>query len=78
MRKANIKYVRDHLRHLIDEVAEGQEVILTRRGDPVARLTSIEAAPQRLPSLAKFRSSIQRKGRPLSDEIIAAREAERY
>ena len=78
MRQANIKYARDHLRSLIDEVAEGQEVVVTRRGEPVARLVPIEVTPRRLPSLADFRDSIRVKGRPLSEEIVTAREEERY
>lgn len=78
MRTANIKYARDHLRALIDEVARGEEVVVTRRGEPVARLAPIEKTPRRLPSLADFRSSIRIKGRPLSQEILAAREEERY
>ena len=78
MRQANIKYARDHLRSLIDEVAGGQEVVVTRRGEPVARLVPIEMTPQQLPSLANFRDSIQVKGRSLSEEIVAAREEERY
>ncbi len=79
VKRANVKYTRDHLRSLIDEVAEGgQEVVVTRRGEPVARLAPIEIEPRRLPSLAAFRSSIRVKGRPLSEEVVAARDEERY
>lgn len=35
-----------------------------------------EIKPKRLPSLAAFRESLTVKGRPLSEEIIAAREDE--
>ncbi len=79
MRTTNIKYARDNLRALIDnEVARGEEVVVTRRGEPVARLAPIERKRRQLPSLSEFRSSIRVEGRPLSEELIAAREEERY
>ena len=34
MRTSNLKNARDNLKTLIDEVSEGQEIILTRRGQP--------------------------------------------
>lgn len=78
MRTANIRYAREHLRHLIDEVSTGEEVILLRRGTAVARLIPIEREPEPLPSLESFRYSIRVQGRPLSEEIVSAREDERY
>ena len=78
MRTANIRYAREHLRHLIDEVSTGEEVILLRRGTAVARLIPIERESEPLPSLESFRHSIRVQGRPLSEEIVSAREDERY
>ncbi len=78
MRTANVKHARENLRQLIDEAAAGEEIILLRRGDPVARLVPVESQAAPLPNLADFRSSIRVRGRPLSEEIIAAREDERY
>ncbi len=78
MNEINLKYAREHLREVIDEVAGGGSVTLLRRGVPVARLVSVEPAEDALPSLAEFRSSIPVTGSPLSREVLAARETERY
>ena len=36
-----------HLSSLLDRVAQGEEVVITKRGKPVARLVPIEKPPQR-------------------------------
>ena len=78
MDPVNIRYARQNFRELIDEVAEGGEVMLVRRGEAVARLVGPAVEPKRLPSLAAFRESIEVKGRALSEEIVEARDDERY
>ena len=35
-----------HLSSLLDRVAQGEEVVITKRGKPVARLVPIEPAPK--------------------------------
>lgn len=74
----NVRYARQNFRKLIDEVADGGEVTLLRRGEAVARLVGMEAEPRRLPSLAEFRRSIPVEGEPLSQGVIRERENERY
>ena len=37
--------LRAELKRWLDEVKDGEEVIITDRGIPVARLTSVDAAP---------------------------------
>jgi prevent-host-death family protein len=77
MYKISVKEARSNLSALLDRVAAGEEVILLRRGKEVARLVP----PQNqglLPSLKDFRDSLQITGAPLSDEVINAREEERY
>jgi len=44
-----------HLSHLLDQVEAGQEVIITRRGQPVARIAPLERPKQALKPLADFR-----------------------
>lgn len=78
MEEINIKYARQHLREVIDEVAEGGSVTLLKRGVPVARLVAVNSEFETLPSLADFRQSIRVSGSPLSQDVIAARETERY
>ena len=60
----NVRYARQNFRRLIDEVADGGEVTLLRRGEAVARLVGAEAEPRRLPSLAEFRAGLTVGGCP--------------
>lgn len=66
---------------LIDEVDAGKEVIITRRGKPVAKLVpyqSVSRKVQSFPDLAAFRASIRIEGEPLSDALQKMRDEERY
>lgn len=74
----NVREARSRFKAILDRVAEGQEVILLRHGQEVARLVPPRAGTRRLPSLRDFRASIPRKGKPLSALIVSGREKERY
>jgi prevent-host-death family protein len=41
MQEVSLREANQHLSHYIDEVEQGAEIIITRRGRPVARLLSI-------------------------------------
>jgi len=41
----NIHHAKTHLSRLLEEVAEGSEVVIARAGKPVARLVPLERAP---------------------------------
>lgn len=76
MRTVSIREARQKLRSLLQDVAAGEEVVLVRRGEAVARL--VPAGPtKRLPSLASFRGSLLPRGTTLGEELGAAREEER-
>ena len=78
MRKVSIKEARENLRALIEQVAAGEEIILLRRGKEVARIVAPKGSRRKLPSLESLRASVHPKGKPLSHEVISAREKERY
>ncbi|VAX35615.1 hypothetical protein MNBD_UNCLBAC01-1924 [hydrothermal vent metagenome] len=78
MVKINVKEARSQFSSLLDIVQEGDEVIILRRGKPVARLVSLESKAKVLPSLKDFRTSIRSKGKGLSQGVIQGREEERY
>lgn len=78
MLEMNVKEVRNNLRLILDKVEQGEEVVITRRGRRVARLSSLENAPTPLKSLNEFRKSIHVKGSPLSQTVIDQRGKERY
>jgi prevent-host-death family protein len=74
----NIKEARSKFSSLINQVEEGAEIILTRRGIEVARMVPSAGKTRRLPSLKKFRAAIKLSGKPLSATVIEGRKEERY
>ncbi len=77
MRRISVKEARSNLSALLDQVAAGEEIILLRRGKEVARLVPPQSQ-NLLPSLKDFRDSLKITGASLSDEIVKARQEERY
>jgi prevent-host-death family protein len=45
-----------HLSELLDKVEAGQEVVITRRGRPVGRLSPVVQPKQPIPDLSAFRA----------------------
>jgi prevent-host-death family protein len=74
----NIKEARSKFSSLINQVEDGAEIILTRRGVEVARMVPSKGKTKRLPSLKKFRAAIKLSGKPLSETVIEGRKEERY
>jgi prevent-host-death family protein len=60
--EVSIRDARSQLKALLDRAAAGEEITVTRRGRPVARLVPPATAPRRLPSLARFRASLPPAG----------------
>jgi antitoxin (DNA-binding transcriptional repressor) of toxin-antitoxin stability system len=61
MRSVSVREVRALLPGLEEELARTGEIVLTRRGRPIARLTPVDgaaAARPRRPNLAEFRASM--------------------
>jgi len=46
MQTVNIHHAKTHLSRLVDEVAEGREIVIARAGRPVARLVPLEDRPR--------------------------------
>jgi len=74
MTTLNIHAAKTHLSRLIEEVAEGEEVVIAKAGKPVARLVPIGKAPgKRKLGILKGRLHVPRDfDAPLPDEVIAA------
>ena len=53
MASVGISRARATLGALIDRARDGEEIVLTRRGQPVARLMPLEAEGPRLPGIAR-------------------------
>ena len=76
MSTLNIHAAKTHLSRLIEEVAEGEEVVIAKAGRPVARLVPIEKNARRKLGVLKGRLQIPGDfDAPLPDELIAAFEA---
>lgn len=68
----NIREVNQHLSRYIDAVQDGGEIIITRRGQPVARLTGIQKPAELTESqkLARKRTlDRMRKGYSLGGQV---------
>jgi prevent-host-death family protein len=72
------KDLRQRLSEILDRVARGERVVVYRRGKPAAELKAISGKRRRLPSLAQFRSKLRVRGRPMSEEVVAARREGRF
>ena len=49
--EVGVRELKNNLSRYLDRIAQGDEVIVTDRGRPVARLTSLDAATDRLAAL---------------------------
>jgi prevent-host-death family protein len=56
MRTVTAREANQSFSKLLQAVVEGEEVVITRRGKPVARLSPIEAAADRI--IAHFREGV--------------------
>jgi prevent-host-death family protein len=75
MIKAGIKETRKRLSQYLIRVQRGEEIIITKRDEPVARLVPIRTAPAKpLASHKELRQSIRARGKPLSKIVIQSRE----
>ena len=74
MTTLNIHAAKTHLSRLIEDVAEGEEVVIAKAGKPVARLVPIGKAPgKRTLGMLKGRLKVPRNfDAPLPDHVIAA------
>ena len=74
----SIKEARGNLSSLLQRVEHGEEVVITRHGKRIARITSPKGQTNHLPGLSDFRSALSVKGKPLSQAVIDFRSSEKY
>jgi prevent-host-death family protein len=74
MARVNIHEAKTHLSRLIERAAGGEEIVIARAGQPVARLTAIpEQSPERRFGVMKGRAVVDdRFFEPLPEEELAA------
>ncbi len=74
----SIREARQRLRHLLDQVQRGHEIIVLRRGVAVGRLVRPERTQAPLPDLSGLRASVKLRGRALSEDLTEGRRSSRY
>ena len=79
MNRINVRQARQHFSELLDSAAKGESVTIQRHGEDVARIVPAKPSrPRRLPDLSEFRAGLHVKGEPMSQQVIAARQEQRY
>lgn len=63
-----------HLSELLARVEGGEEVVITRRGKPVARLSPVQQPGKAITSLADFRDKLPRQKISASEVLLRLRE----
>ena len=66
-----------HLSELLDKVESGEEVVITRHGRPVARMSALPQSKRPLRSLASFRAKMPRLRKPSAILLRELRDAGR-
>jgi prevent-host-death family protein len=71
---------KSHLSAVVDQVQAGEEIVITRRGHPVARIVSDRRGPERDPAaLAKeLRAFVRAQPMAEANSVIAMREIDQY
>ena len=64
VRTVSLADAKAHLSELVTQVAAGEEVVITRHGQPVVRLCGLERAKAPLASRAQFRAQLPRLEMP--------------
>ncbi|MGQ0812001.1 MAG: type II toxin-antitoxin system Phd/YefM family antitoxin [Nitrospiraceae bacterium] len=78
MATVNVKNARRQLKSLLERAQGGEEITIARRGKVIAKLVPPLRRPTPLPSLKRFRATIQITGRPLSVSVLQNRNNERF
>jgi len=74
MKSVSLRHMQHHLSDVMRQVDQGQEVVVTRRRRPIARLVPVASAAHRVawPDFAARAPGI--KGKPLSATLLADRD----
>ncbi len=76
MMRINVEQAAAQLYQLLEQVACGEEVILVKQDQEVARLVPPLSREQYLNRTKQFRASLQTQGEGLSTTVIRARQEE--
>jgi prevent-host-death family protein len=77
MTQVSVAEAKAHLSSLLDAVAEGDSVVITRRGKPIAELVPRRAVRDLLPELEALRSSLPHQKTGAAETINNLRDTAR-
>ncbi len=60
MHTVSVADAKAHLSEILNEVLAGEEVVITRRGQPIARIEAIKKKLKPIPNMKKFRAKFPR------------------
>lgn len=76
---AGIKETREHLTEYLSMVQKGEEIVISKRNEPIAIIKPIKKNIKRhLETHKELRASIIAKGKPLSDIVAESRKEAAY
>jgi prevent-host-death family protein len=76
--KLNVRETRERLSRLLDAVAAGEEVTITRRGRVAAKLVGVGEGQVRFPDRSALRAALPPMKEGAAETIRALRDEERY
>jgi prevent-host-death family protein len=76
MLTVSVAQAKAHLSHLLDKVEQGEDVVITRHGSPIARVSAVATQKRPLRPLAEFRARMPRWRVPSAALLRAARDDE--
>lgn len=72
-KSVGVHEAKTHLSRLLDDVAAGEEVVITRRGEPVARLVALGGRAPRAFGIDRTRLRVPEDfDAPLQDDVLEA------
>ncbi len=77
MEKVDVADTKTHLAALLKRIEQGEKILVTRRGRPMAKLIPVMHSRKRIPSLSSFRSQILRTKTSPLDVLEMLREEAR-
>ena len=78
MKEVNVREARTNLAQILNEVEQGQEVRILRRGHPIAQMTRPEDTVQGFRSRADLRQELPPAHEEAAQAMRAIRDAERF
>jgi prevent-host-death family protein len=78
METVSVQEARKHIGELLDRVAVGEEIVISRRGKPVARLTPIGPPQPHFPDRKPLREALPPGKEASATTVRQLRDDERY